>query len=72
MLLDGARRERETTPYMTSQEAAEYVRATARAFDHWVKTRGVPCRRRGNIRLFERKVLDRVLANDALRKRKAG
>jgi excisionase family DNA binding protein len=54
-----------TSPYLTRAEAAAYVRATLDAFDGWVKRRGVPCVRRGRIRLFKRDVLDRVLAHDA-------
>lgn len=54
-----------TSPYLTRAEAAEYVRTTLDGFDHWVKSRGVPCVRRGRIRLFKRDVLDRVLAMDA-------
>jgi excisionase family DNA binding protein len=54
------------SPYLTRAEAAAYVRATVDAFDWWVKSRGVPCVRRGRIRLFKRDVLDRVLAHDAV------
>jgi len=65
-----------TSPYMNREEAAVYLRTTVRGFDHWVKTRGVSCVRRGRIRLFRRADLDRVLEHDATRRsanlRKAG
>lgn len=53
------------SPYLNRSEAAIYVRATVKAFDHWVRARGVPCVRRGRIRLFRRDVLDRILASGA-------
>ena len=50
------------SPYLTAAEAREYVRASSqKAFDHWVTRHGVPCVRRGRIRLFRRKTLDRAL-----------
>ena len=55
-----------STPYLTRDEAAEYVRTTVRGFDHWVASRGVPSVRRGRIRLFRKDVLDRVMSNDAM------
>ena len=58
-----------SSPYLTRREAAEYVRApSVKAFDQWVKRRGVSCAgRRGRIRLFTKDTLDRVLRHDALR-----
>ncbi len=38
------------------------------AFDKWVRHRGVSCAgRRGQVRLFTKDTLDRVLRHDALR-----
>ena len=54
------------SPYLTRAEAATYVRATPKGFDHWVASRGVPSVRRGRIRLFKRDTLDRVLQHDAI------
>lgn len=54
-----------TTPYLTAKDAAAYVCKSVKGFDHWVKRRGVPCKRAGRIRLFTRDTLDKVLANDA-------
>lgn len=59
-----------TSPYLTAREAAEYVRKSVKAFDHWVSRRGVSCVRAGRIRLFTKDTLDRVLRNDALKLRR--
>lgn len=57
-----------TSPYLTAKEAADYVRAPSLdAFDYWVKQRGVPCTRRGVVRLFRQDTLDAILKNDAYR-----
>ena len=57
-----------SSPYLTRREAAEYVRSpSVKAFDDWVRRRGVSCAgRRGRIRLFTKDTLDRVLRHDAL------
>ena len=57
-----------SSPYLTRREAAEYVRApSVNAFDKWVRHRGVSCAgRRGQVRLFTKDTLDRVLRHDAL------
>ncbi len=57
-----------SSPYMTAKEAAEYVRKpSVKAFDDWVRSRGVSCTGRcGRIRLFTKDTLDRVLRHDAL------
>ena len=62
-----------SSPYLTAKEAAEYVRAkSVKAFDHWVRRRGVPSLRlrRGRIRLFRKELLDRVLRYDAMDRRR--
>ena len=60
-----------SSPYMDAKEAAEYVRAkSVKAFDHWVRRRGVPSLRRGRIRLFRKELLDRVLHYDAMDRRR--
>lgn len=56
------------SPYLTAAEAAAYVKATSvKAFDHWVRRRGIlPDAMRGvRIRLYLPKTLDRVLHHDA-------
>ena len=57
------------SPYMTAREAAEYVRKTPKAFDEWVRRRGIPvagCA--GRLRLFTTATLDRVLRLDAMKR----
>ena len=56
--------------YLTSAEAAAYVRKTLHGFDHWVAKEGIPCGRAGNIRLYTKDMLDRVIRNGGLRPRR--
>jgi hypothetical protein len=59
------------SPYLTSEEAAAYVRKTLKGFNHWVTSRGVsPDGMAGRIRLYLAHSLDRVLQNDARRPRR--
>lgn len=58
------------SPYLTRKEAADYVRATPKAFDHWVHSKGISCVRRGRIRLFRRETLDNALRNEAMKPRR--
>lgn len=53
--------------YLTAAEAATYLRTTYKGFDHFVRRHGVPCVRRGRIRLFSQDTLDRVLRTMAMR-----
>lgn len=53
--------------YLTAAESAAYLKTTYKGFDHFVRRYGVPCVRRGRIRLFSQDTLDRVLRTMALR-----
>lgn len=55
------------SPYLTAAEAAAFVKARSlKAFDHWVNRRGIDAdARRGRIRLYLPRTLQRVLENDA-------
>jgi excisionase family DNA binding protein len=53
--------------YLTAHEAASYLKCSYRAFDHWVRRNGVPCLRRGRIRLYDVRVLDDVVRTMAQR-----
>lgn len=47
--------------YLTAQHAAEYLDMTVRAFDQFARRNGIPCARRGRIRLYRQATLDRVV-----------
>ena len=57
------------TGYLTAKEAAAYVGSTYRGFDAWVRRHGVPCKRYGRHRRFQKETLDRVM--DAMSRRRA-
>ena len=50
------------SPYMRSDEAAEYLRfPTLKAFQEWARRRRIPCCRRGRVLLYERRALDALV-----------
>lgn len=53
--------------YLTAHQAAEYLKCSYRAFDQWARRNGVPCLRRGRIRLYKVSTLDRALEAIAAR-----
>ena len=57
--------------YLTTKEAAEYLRTTVGGFDAFVRRHGVPYVRYGRHRRFLKETLDRVLKTMTVR-REAG
>lgn len=47
--------------YLNARSAAAYLDMTFCAFDQWARRYGIPCERRGRIRLYTRATLDRVV-----------
>lgn len=59
------------SPYLTTDEAAEYLRQPTRdAFRKWAQRHGVTLLRRGRTLLVDRRELDRVLQGPGARIRR--
>lgn len=56
------------SPYLTTQQAADYLGVTYKGFDHFVRRHGVPYLKYGRHRRFTKQTLDRVLQTMKLRK----